>query len=209
MKKIIAILLASSFLVCNAYAGGMIGFKLGTGELDGKRTSDPSHGTATKASGSVDSAYAAVFAEVGLNDALSFGVEYVPLEAIIDTEAATTTDSHVTISDFTTVYALFNVPNSPFYGKIGYGHADLAVQANYTTVTVNSHSDALEGMMLGVGASFDSALPFMDVLRVEGNYYEFDEIAIKTTNTNGTAQTTEKKGEADLMTLSVSIAKSF
>ena len=209
MKKILSIILTSSFLVCNAYAGGMIGLKYGTGDLSGDRTQDASHGTTTKASGSVSSEYGAVFAEFGVKDAISIGVEYVPFEAVIDTKASTTTDSHVTISDFTTLYALISVPGSPIYGKVGYGHADLSVVANYSTVTVGAHSDSLEGHMFGVGAQFESPLPFLDIFRVEANIYEFDEINITTTNTTGTAQTTTKKGEAELMTLSLSIAKSF
>ena len=208
MKKIISILIASSFLACSAYAGGMIGVKLGHGELDGKRTVDPSHGIASKAEGSVSNEYGAVFAEFSLSDMFSVGVELVPFDAIIDTEADGT-DSHATVSDFTTLYALISVPDSPIYAKLGYGHADLAVKANYDSVTVGSHSDALEGHMIGVGAQFESPLPFLDIFRVEANIYEFDEINITTTNTTGTAQTTTKKGEAELMTLSLSIAKSF
>ena len=63
--------------------------------------------------------------------------------------------------------------------------------------------------MIGIGAQFDSPIPFLDVVRIEGTYYEFDELEITTTNTNGTADTNTKKGEAELMTLSLSLAKSF
>ena len=209
MKKTISILIASLFLSCSAYAGGMIGVKIGHGELDGKRTVDPSHGITSKASGSVSNEYAAIFAEFSGSDKFSVGVEYVPFDAVIDTEAATTTDTHVTISDFTTVYALIPFGEEGVYGKIGYGHADLAENANYETVTVGSSSDSLEGPMLGLGVNIASSLPFADVLRVEGNYYQFDDVSITTTNTNGTADTHTKKGEAELFTISLSIAKSF
>ena len=209
MKKIISILIASSFLACPAYAGGMIGVKVGHGDLDGKRTVDGSHGITTKAEGSISSEYGAVFAEFSVSDMFSVGVELVPFDAVIDTEASTTTDTHATISDFTTLYALVPMGGDGVYGKIGYSHADLAVQANYNTVTVGAHSDSLEGPMIGLGIQFDSPLPFLDVLRVEGNYYDFDTVNITTTNTTGTAQTTSKEGEAELMTISLSIAKSF
>tara|TARA_B100001250_G_scaffold345315_1_gene314690 strand:- start:127 stop:753 length:627 start_codon:yes stop_codon:yes gene_type:complete len=208
MKKIISILIASLFLSCSAYAGGVIGVKVGQGELDGKRTVDPSHGITTKASGSVSSEYAAIFAEFG-TDKFSLGVEYVPIDAVIDTKAATATDTHATISDFTTVYALIPFGGDGVYGKIGYAHADLGVSANYDTVTVGSHSGSLEGVVLGLGVNIASNLPFADVLRIEGNFVEFDEVSITTTNTNGTADTHTKKGEAELMTISLSIAKSF
>ena len=209
MKKIISILIASLFLSFSAYAGGMIGVKIGQGELDGKRTVDPSHGIATKANGSVSSEYAAIFAEFSFSDMFSVGVEYVPMDAVIDTKSATTTDTHATISDFTTVYALIPFGSDQVYGKIGYAHADLGVKANYDTVTVGSHSGSLEGVMLGLGVNIASSLPFADVVRLEGNFVDFDEVSITTTNTNGTADTHTKKGEAELMTISLSIAKSF
>ena len=63
--------------------------------------------------------------------------------------------------------------------------------------------------VLGLGVNIASNLPFADVLRIEGNFVEFDEVSITTTNTNGTADTHTKKGEAELMTISLSIAKSF
>ena len=209
MKKILSILLASSFLACSAYAGGMIGIKAGVGTLDGERTIDPSHGVATKNTGSIDSEYAAIFAEFSVNDNVSVGIEVVPMKGIIDTKAATTTDSQVTIQDLVTAYALVPFGDTPMYGKVGYSHADLSVVANYTTVTVGSHSDSLEGPMIGIGAQFDSPIPFLDVVRIEGTYHMFDEVEITTTNTNGTADTHTKKGEAELMTLSLSLAKSF
>ena len=208
MKKIVTILLTSLFLMSAANAGGMIGIKAGVGSLSGERTEDPSHGVATNSSGSIDSEYAAIFAEVEAGSMVSLGLEIVPLEAKIDTKASTTTDSTATIENFKTLYALVPV-GSNFYGKVGYSHADLSVKANYDTVTVNSSSDTLEGPMVGIGVQFDNPLPLLDILRIEGNYHKFDELKITTTNTTGTAQTTAKKGEADLMTLSISLAKSF
>jgi hypothetical protein len=209
MKKILSILIASSFLAFSANAGGMIGVKVGTGTVDGKKTVDPSHGVATNTSGSKDSEYAAIFLEADVSDMVSLGIELVPMEGIVDSNAAARSDTQVTVSDLVTVYALVPFGDTPLYGKIGYGHADLSVVANYATTTVGSHTDALEGPMIGIGAQFDSPIPFLDVIRVEGNYYEFDELSITTTNTNGTADTNTKKGEAELMTLSLSLAKSF
>ena len=209
MKKILSILITSLFFTISANAGGMIGIKAGAGSLSGERTEDASHGVSTNASGSIDSEYAAIFAEVEAGSMVSLGLEIVPLEAKIDTKATTTTDSTVTVENFKTLYALVPVGSNGIYGKVGYSHADLSVKANYDSVVVNSSSDTLEGPMLGIGVQFDNPLPFLDILRIEGNYHKFDELKITTTNTNGTAQTTAKKGEADLMTLSISLAKSF
>ncbi|MBT3902761.1 MAG: hypothetical protein HOF20_07890 [Pelagibacteraceae bacterium] len=208
MKKIVTILFTSLFFMSTAFAGGMIGVKLGAGTLDGERTVDPSHGTTNGASGSVDSEYAAIFGEIS-GEKFAVGLELVPLEGKIDTKATTTTDSTVTISNLATVYALVPFGSSPIYGKLGYSRAELSVKANYTTVTVGAHSDNLEGPMIALGAQFDSPIPFLDVIRVEATHHMFDEVSITTTNTNGTGDTHTKKGEADLTTISLSLAKSF
>jgi|APSaa5957512535_1039671.scaffolds.fasta_scaffold117345_1 hypothetical protein len=209
MKRILSILLASSFLACSAYAGGMIGVKVGTGTVDGTKTVDPSHGIGSNTTGSKDSEYAAIFLEANVSDRVSLGIEIVPLEGIVDSNAAARSDTQVTVRDLKTVYALVPFGDTPIYGKVGYGHADLSVVANYVTTTVGSASDSLEGPMVGIGAQFDSPIPFLDVIRVEGTYYKFDELSITTTNTTGTADTHTKKGDAELMTISLSLAKSF
>ena len=209
MKRILSILLASSFLACSAYAGGMIGVKVGTGTVDGTKTVDPSHGIGSNTTGSKDSEYAAIFLEANVSDRVSLGIEIVPLEGIVDSNAAARSDTQVTVRDLKTVYALVPFGDTPIYGKVGYGHADLSVVANYVTTTVGSASDSLEGPMVGIGAQFDSPIPFLDVIRVEGTYYKFDELSITTTNTNGTADTHTKKGDAELTTISLSLAKSF
>ena len=207
MKRILSILLASSFLACSAYAGGMIGVKVGTGTVDGTKTVDPSHGIGSNTTGSKDSEYAAIFLEANVSDRVSLGIEIVPLEGIVDSNAAARSDTQVTVRDLKTVYALVPFGDTPIYGKVGYGHADLSVVANYVTTTVGSASDSLEGPMVGIGAQFDSPIPFLDVIRVEGTYYKFDELSITTTNTTGTADTHTKKGDAELMTISLSLAK--
>ena len=209
MKKILSILIASSFLALSANAGGMIGVKVGAGTVDGTKTVDPSHGLGSNTSGSKDSEYAAIFLEANVSDLVSLGIEIVPMEGIVDSNAAARSDTQVTVSDLKTVYALVPFGDTPIYGKVGYGHADLSVVANYVTTTVGSASDSLEGPMVGIGAQFDSPIPFLDVIRVEGTYYKFDELSITTTNTNGTADTHTKKGDAELMTISLSLAKSF
>ena len=207
MKKILSILLASSFLALSANAGGMIGVKVGSGSLDGERTVDPQHGVASSNTGSVSNEYAAIFAEFSVNDMVSVGLEVVPMEGQISTKDATASDTTVTVSDLITAYALVSIGDSPFYGKVGYSTVDLAVDTNYTQNTVNSFDDSAQGPMIGLGAQFDSPIPFLDVVRVEGTYTDLGELSITTTDTNEDATT--RKGEAELLTISLSLAKSF
>lgn len=205
MKKIISILLASSFLAFSANAESMIGVKLGWGKLSGERTEDPSHGITSEAEGNVDHEYGAIFIETSLTDMVSVGLEWVPLEGHISTKDATASDTTALVSNLKTLYAL--VPFGSAYGKVGLTHVELGVDSNYTQNTVNEFDDDAYGATIGIGAQLDSPIPFMDVVRIEGNYTKFQEISITTTDTNH--DSIKKSGEAELMTLSLSLAKSF
>ena len=207
MKKIISIFLASFLLAFSANAEGMIGIKIGGGSLSGERTADPSHGTTSDSSGSVDHEYAAIFIENAFTDKVSIGLELVPLEGQISTKDATASDTTAFVSNLKTIYGLFPLGDSPVYGKIGYSHVDLDVDSNYTQNTVNSFDDAAHGPMIGIGAQFDSPIPFLDVLRLEGTYTKFGDISITTTDTGHASIT--RTGEADLTTISLSVARSF
>ena len=206
MKKILSIIFSSIFLMTTAAnAGGMIGVKAGVGELDGDRTEDGKFGTA---SGSVSSEYAAIFAEFEVTDMISIGAELIPMDAIIDTKAATSADSHAKISDHKTIYVLASIGDM-FYAKAGYSHADTKVTANYVNTAVTDAPDDISGPMIGIGAQLESPIPFLDVVRVEATYTDYGSMSITTTNTNGTTDTDTKKGEATQTTLTIGLAKSF
>ena len=212
MKKVIALLFTSLFLMSTAYAGGMIGVKVGTGELEGKRTST---GEASgKTSDSVNSEYGAVFAEVNLADSpVSLGLELVPMEGVIDTKSDTATDSQVTVSDLLTVYLLAakEMDFGSIYGKVGYASADLSAVSNYG-LTLSNMSDAAEGPMIGIGAQFDVTADMIstviNTIRLEATHTMFDDLKISSADDDG-GPTANRTGEADLTTFSISLAKSF
>ena len=205
MKKVLSIIFSSIFLMTSAYAGGMIGIKAGMGTLDGKRTTDAKFGTQ---SASKDHEYGAIFAEIELGDMISVGAEYIPIEATIDTKSTTAADSHANISDHTTAYVLVPIADM-FYVKAGYSQADVSVVANYANTTVTKAPSEIEGPMIGLGAQFESPIPFLDVVRLEATYTDYGDMSITTTNTNGTTDTDTKKGEATQTTFTIGIAKSF
>ena len=208
MKKILSIIFSSIFLMTSAYAGGMIGVKVGAGDIEGKRTTS-FDGSGGNTSASRDSEYAAVFAEFSINDGpVSLGLEVVPMEAKIDADPGTSTDATAYIENLKTVYALasFDTEFGAVYGKIGYSHADAEVKSNYTNTTLSDASDSLEGPMVGVGLQFESPLPIIDVIRLEGTYSEFNDL--KVTSKSGDS-THARTGDANLTTYSISIARSF
>ena len=213
MKKLMTILFSSLFFVSTAYAGGMIGIKGGFGDLSGTRTST---GDASGAkSGSVDSEYGAVFAEITnvADSPISVGFEIVPMEGIIDTKSDTGTDTQVTVSDLMTLYILASKETEfgTLYGKVGYSSADLSAVSNYGH-TLSDMSDAAEGPMVGVGAQFDVTNEYVSALintvRLEATYARFDDLKITSTDEDGGAAE-NRTGDAELTTLSISLARSF
>ena len=209
MKKITTLICASLFAATSALAGGMVGVKYGVGEIEGTQNAYTSGSTTYAAqTKKEDSEYGAIFAEIELPqvDGLSLGVEYVPYTATLTVDG-NSSDSHLELSEFTTIYGLIskdlNGVNTYFKG--GYAMADIGnVKANYVGTTVNSHDDSLEGIMLGVGIQADLAAL---IGRAEVTWTDFDSVKVNTTS-NGSAAV-DKTGDAELLTFSVSLAKSF
>ncbi len=187
MKKILSIIFSSIFLMTSAYAGGMIGIKAGQGDLEGTRTSSfDGSGGVTEASR--DSEYAAVFAEFEVSGPISLGLEVVPMEAKIDADPGTSTDATAFIENLKTLYLLGSVDTNfgAVYAKLGYSHADAEVKTSYGNTTLTDASDALEWPMVGVGFQFESPLPIIDVIRLEGTYTKFEDLKVTSTSGDST-----------------------
>jgi hypothetical protein len=211
MRKITIIFISALFtLTTSAFAGGMVGVKYGTGELDGNAKSYVAGGTTYAAqSGSKDNEFGAIFAEINVKESpISVGLEYVPFDADISLNGKSANVS-VNVGDYTTIYALAmkELSNASVYVKVGYSMADIGtVKPNDAATTINSNSSELEGLMYGVGLQTQE-LPFGLVARGEFTYTEFDEVSVKTTS-NGTTSAT-KTADGELTTLTLSLAKSF
>lgn len=212
MKKLIIIVSSIILYATSAYSAGMVGIKVGTGELEGNQKAYTAGSTTYAAqSKAKDSEYGAIFAEIEIpNLPVSIGLEYIPYTATVGVDG-NASDSHLELSDHTTLYLLAakEVANgASIYGKVGYAMADIGgVKANYTGTTVNSHDDSLEGLMAGIGIQTTEFSPAALVARLEATYTEYDEVKVNTTS-NGSAAV-DKKADADLTTFSISIGKKF
>jgi len=209
MKKITSLICASFFIASSALAGGMIGVKYGVGEIEGTQNAYTSGSTTYAAQTKTeDSDYGAIFAEVEVPqvDGLSLGVEYVPYTATLSVDG-NSSDSHLELSEFTTIYGLYmqDLGGVNAFVKGGYAMVDIGnVKANYVGTTINSHDDSLEGFVMGVGIQSDLASL---IGRAEVTYTDFDSVNVNTTS-NGSAAV-NKTGDAELLTFTVSLAKSF
>ena len=189
----------------------MIGIKYGTGELEGTKEAytagSNSYSSETK---DVSNEYGEIFAEVNIGDTpMSVGVAFIPYTATISVDG-NSSDSHLELSDHTTIYAQLNHPidnGGSMYVKAGYATADIGnVTANYATTTINANSSELDGIMLGVGLQ-SAELAFGMVARVETTWIDYDDVSVTTTS-NGSASV-KKVAETELTTFSISLAKTF
>ena len=209
MKKIITMLFGASLLFAtSAYSAGMVGVKFGMGEIDAESDAyTAGSNTYAAASGSGDSQYGAIFAEIGVSavSGLSLGVEYIPFEANIrlDKDKGST---GAAVSDATTAYVqyMMEAGDGSFYAKAGYFTADVG-SITGSEATINSQDDTLEGPMVGVGVQKDLDNGLLG--RLELTYTDLDSVSVTTTSNGSTS--VKKTGDGDITTISFSIAKSF
>ena len=219
MKKIISILFGASLLLAtSAQAEGMIGIKYGTGELDatkqGYTAGDTTYAAASKAK---DHEHAAIFAELAIPtvEGLSLGIEVIPFTATIMLENPKEAQTGAELSDHTTIYGsyMYGMGNGSVYVKAGYASADIGAitqtsnaSAESPKTTINSQDNKMEGPMIGIGFQ-SNELTGGFVARVEATYTDYDDISVTTTSNGSTS--VKKTAEAELTTLSISLAKTF
>lgn len=210
MKKLITLLFASLMLASSVQAAGLVGVKLGMGEIDAENQAYTAGDTDVAAqSGDASNQFGALFAEFEIPsvDGLSLGLEYIPFTATIRLdkgESGTGAD----VEDYTTLYALYmkEAGDGNVYVKAGYSQADIGTVTNANGTTVNSQDDTLEGPMLGVGFQSNELSNGL-VARLEATYTDLEDVSITTTS-NGSASV-KKTGSGEITTFSLSIAKSF
>ena len=211
MKKIVSILFASIIFTTSAFAGGLIGLKVGNGDLEGTKlkTTNTLAPHDAQTSGSADHMYGAIFAELNINESpLNLGFELVPLTGTISV-VNDDSDASVEVGNLRTIYVLAarEVGAGSVYAKLGYSEADIdnAKQSNGTT-TITSFSDALEGPMVGIG--FQTGEYNGLVFRAEATLTEFDDVEVKTTDADGLVET-KKANDIEFQTFTLSVAKAF
>lgn len=207
MKKLVTSTFLLLFATTSAFSAGLVGIKYGTGSLESTAVVSNDTNTTKDA----DSEYGAIFAEFGIGSSpISVGVEYIPLTATVGVDGSKT-DSHLELSDHTTLYLLGSKElgnGASIYGKLGYAMADIAnVTANYTDTTASSPADKLEGPMFGLGFQTAEFSNLGMIARFEATYTEYDDVSVTTTENSITE--TKKASDTNLTTFSISIAKQF
>lgn len=216
MKKIISILFVSTFIATSAFSAGIVGIKLGYGELEATKnaiTNTPAALTEAAETKDIDHEYGAIFAEVNLGQTpLALGLEFIPLNGTLSVSNKDHTDASLELSDHTTLYALASkeLPNgASVYGKVGYSMADIGkVKQSNGTTTITSHDSDLEGTMYGIGIQSAEFSNIGLVARLEATYTEYDNVSVKTTDTDGLIET-KTASDINLTTFTISLGKTF
>ena len=193
MSKLIKVLLVvfSTFAISNYASAITISAGIAGNAMLGFGEAIETNGEKSQtADGMMDMSHAAIFAEVG-TDVFAFGVEY-NMEDIDTPEAdairvdmttaqsftAQTNTVKATIQDMVTIYVQAMVPNSGFYGKLGFVSADVATKENLGTGGSYGDED-IEGTLVGVGFrnTLDNGLFF----GLEVSSTSFDDVTAKNT----------------------------
>ena len=218
MKKLIIAITSAFMLLANSAMSmdlrpavgisGSYGVYAATGIENNFNEAGSAIDETTKEYGAFDESFGSVFLELGINDVLSLGVDYVP--DTIRTPENTSNDGGVNTNhvyaefdDYTTMYLKINVPLGGMYLKVG--HSSIEVTSRENMSSGNSYGNASsDGMMVGFGYAHELANGF--AVRAEITGTEFSDVS---TN-NGQTNKTEIKVE-DMIGArgTISIVKSF
>lgn len=212
MKRVINYIIVSLFLLFSSlsYAEISVGIKGGNGELTGK---DKTADVLNKSTKSADADFGAIFIEGKLPSgnlpfSVSLGLEYIPLEAVIDgystTGADGNTDAEMTVKDHITIYAqIAKELKDGFSGfaKVGYVTADIS-NVKTATATLTSKDSSLSGYTYGIGIQKNFDTRFVNFVRIG-----YDEIKYDDPQAASSEHT--YKAEADVKAYYLSIGKTF
>jgi opacity protein-like surface antigen len=219
MKKIITTFVVSLFLfTSNAISADLSSLSIGLAGSKaayyalGEETNRNESGTIktrTKEAGAFEDSYASVFAELAVNDIVSFGVDYVVSD--IHTPTNTTNDDRATpqtasatFSDLTTIYAKINTTLWGTYLKVGHVSVDISINENSS----RSFSDtSTNGYQVGLGIEKEATDGVS--IRAEVTATQFDDVSTD----NGIA-TTGNRNDYDVTDMigargTIALVKSF
>ena len=132
----------------------------------------------TKEHGAFAAEFGSVFVEMGLNDVVSIGLDYVP--QALETPRNTSNDGGVNTNtveahfeDLTTLYAKINLPLGGAYLKAGFSQVDVIINENMESGNTYKDVDT-EGMVAGIGYGHDLANGIS--IRAEVTASNFDDV---------------------------------
>tara|TARA_Y100001970_G_scaffold159028_1_gene194529 strand:+ start:1796 stop:2449 length:654 start_codon:yes stop_codon:yes gene_type:complete len=197
MKKlIIAISSVFMLLATSAFSmdlrptigiSGNLGVYAATGIEENFNEAGTAIDTTIEEHGAFATEYGSIFIEIGLNDTVSIGVDYVPqtLETPqnISRDGANQNTVEAHFDDLTTLYAKINLPLGGTYIKAGMSYVD--VTSKEIMSSSNSYgNDSTDGMTVGIGYNHEVANGYS--IRAEITGTEFGDVSTDNGQTNKT-----------------------
>ena len=218
MKKTILVIMISMLtFVGKAYAEISYGVSASLTQIDASGTETEG---GEKNSGDADNLVVvpSLFVEYGFSDAISVGLDYIPLSADVSKNTKSRTDVETSVSgtttttttsrtqkaqaeltNHTTLYANYMLTDTMFL-KAGVAYVELDATESLGTGSKYGTED-IYGTVVGVGAKQDN-------VRVELLYTDYEDISL-TSSVARTGVTTNNKIDAELDTLQFKLSYAF
>ena len=198
MKKLIIAISSAMLLATSAFSmdlrpsvgiSGSMAVYAATGTEKNYNEAGTSVDTTTDEHGAFVAEYASIFVEAALNDVISIGVDYVPMDFqtpqnISQEDQANQKKVLARFEDLTTVYAKLNIPLGGTYLKVGYSQVDVTPKTNGGNNGNTYTSDSTDGLTVGLGYNHELAGGVAVRLEVTGT--DFGDVNSNNQQTNKT-----------------------
>jgi len=211
MKKLLVILFSILFLTGIARADMKFGFSIMAGQLNSDGTESEKSGLVGPETNSKSFSEtfmgASVFAEYVLDNGITFGLDYVPLDLELGsgTRTDTTSDANEStsdsgtytasadVTDLMTLYVNYPLGTNGYYGSLGAHQATVTTSETLPNSTYGN--DDINGFLVGLG--FKSG-----PMKLELAYSDFETIGVSSSSGSSSIS-------ADADALSLKLAYSF
>ena len=171
MKKLIIAISSAMLLATSAFSmdlrpsvgiSGSMAVYAATGTEKNYNDAGTAVDTTTDEHGAFVAEYGSIFVEAALNDMISVGVDYVPMDFQTPQNVAQEGEPNqkkvlARFEDLTTVYAKLNIPLGGTYLKVGYSQVDVTPKTNGGANGNTYTSDSTDGLTVGLGYNHELA----------------------------------------------------
>ena len=218
MKKLVLSIVFLLGFSTTVYATGSVGFTISNADVNSfvKDDIDSNGTTDTTKSLSNDVTFASIFFEKALNDNMSVGLDFIPVEAEFESRSTTQTSRTTTTTDTSGTnkgtaevsrhLTFYLQPQKEIrdglkvFGTLGYVRADVESLVQSVSSTNKTVEQDLVGTKLGLGLKKETGFGFV---KLEYSETDYDDISATTSNN------TKVTADIDTDILALSVARNF
>ena len=218
MKKLVLSIVFLLGFSTTVYATGSVGFTISNADVNSfvKDDIDNNGTTDTSKSLSNDVTFASIFFEKALNDNMSVGLDFIPVEAEFESRSTTQTSRTTTTTDTSGTnkgtaevsrhLTFYLQPQKEIrdglkvFGTLGYVRADVESLVQSVSSTNKTVEQDLVGTKLGLGLKKETGFGFV---KLEYSETDYDDISATTSNN------TKVTADIDTEILALSVARNF